>query len=157
METTNSGSLSPVKKISLGILLLLLLLLFTSNDTVSSVTSPAPSYQDIEWKLDSEVKGVEFYHAIAKCKDHSAVLIKLVNKNNYRVNVGWKEVFDTQNEKGVEGFLKNKKISIAPGETSEKNCDRATKKELVTQSHEVNPSYLADISRFSFKDITVSR
>lgn len=113
--------------------------------------------QDLDWKLGQTVGGVEFYYAITSCKGSSTVFHKINNKNAYPVQIAWKEVFDTQAEKSVEGYNGQKKLVVQPGETYETDCINPTHKALVTLASSAIPTYIATITKFNYKDVTVIR
>jgi len=117
-----------------------------------------PSH-DLNWQLDKTVNGVQFFYAIAACngKNGDVVFLKMNNKNAYAVEVLWKEVFQTQMEKEVESYRGEKKIILQPGETFESDCSNATHKELLIIAQQAFPTYLATISKFNYKEISVKK
>lgn len=139
----------------------LLLIFFFSNSffitPANLKTSTAKNHYTVDWQLDKTVAGVEFYHSISTCNGKSVVFLKLVNTNSYSVKASWKELFTTQFDKQVEGYRGKKNLVLSPGETSETSCSTARHKELVVLSSQITPTYDAEISNFSFKDISVSK
>ncbi|MBC7936722.1 MAG: hypothetical protein H7Y86_15330 [Rhizobacter sp.] len=107
------------------------------------------------WILDTEVNGVEFYHSIQDCNGKKVVFLKFNNKNSYAVEVSWKEVFTTQEGPQIEGFLGQKTIVLEVGETKETDCSNPLKKQLLIMPEQVKPTYLAEVSKFNYKAITV--
>ncbi|RYZ55951.1 MAG: hypothetical protein EOO14_12730 [Chitinophagaceae bacterium] len=142
----------------------LFLVLFT---TAFSVTNSAPpslcllkkqsATIAIDWQLDATVNGVEFYHAITECGGRKIVFLKVNNKNAYKVNVSWKEVFTTVEGKEVAGAEAQKKLQLPTGEAFETSCETMTRKELVILPERVTPTYVVKIAKFNYKDIAVSR
>ncbi len=112
--------------------------------------------QNLNWQLDKTVNGVEFFYALSACQSNDAVFLKLNNTNKYPVNVSWKETFETQVEKDAEGNGGRKKMIIQPGETFEADCVNPAHKELVVLAPKAVPTYIAVISKFSYKDVTVT-
>jgi hypothetical protein len=119
--------------------------------------SPGKQNFDVDWQLDATVSGVQFYHSITGCNGKKVVFLKFVNTNNYQVKIAWKEVFATQADQKVEGFLGQKKLLLSPGETSETDCENARRKECLILPSQVSPTYNADILKFDYKEITVSK
>ena len=115
-----------------------------------------PLPQNLNWQLETTVNGVEFYYAISKCNTENVVFLKMKNKNNYNVQVSWKEVFQTQLEKNKETGVE-KKITILPGETFESDCTNIVHPELVIFSSQINPTYIVSISKFNYKNIMISK
>ncbi len=110
----------------------------------------------LNWQWDKTVSGVEFSYALSACKGSDVVFLKLKNTNKYPVNVSWNEVFETQVEKNAEGNRDRKKMIIQPGETFESDCMNPVHKELVILASKAVPTYIAVISKFSYKDVTVT-
>ncbi len=110
----------------------------------------------LNWQRDKTVDGVEFFYALSACKGSDVVFLKLNNTNKYPVNVSWNEVFETQVEKNAEGNGNRKKMIIQPGETFESDCMNPVHKELVILASKAVPTYIAVISKFSYKDVTVT-
>ena len=137
-------------------ILLFIAILFLSPDIYAfhNYFLPSPE-QDLNWQLDKTVNGVEFFYALSSCSGSNAVFLKLNNKNKYAVEVSWKEGFQTQIEKDAEG-KGDKKIVIQPGETFETNCFNPVHKELVVLASKAVPTYVAIISKFNYKDVTVT-
>lgn len=154
MASTPYGS--PKGKTLLIIITLLLspLLHTFSNNYNDPLSSPE---QDLNWQHDKTVGGVELFYAISPCKGSSAVFLKMNNKNRYPVEVSWKETYETQAEKAVEGYGGVKKIVVPPGETFESDCGNPTHKALVVLAGNAIPTYIAVISNFHYKDVTVNK
>ncbi|HEX5024050.1 MAG TPA: hypothetical protein VFV68_02210 [Agriterribacter sp.] len=119
----------------------------------------SPPSHDLNWHLDKTVNGVQFFYAIAACngKNGDVVFLKMNNKNTYAVEVLWKEVFQTQMEKVAEGRGGEKRIILQPGETFESDCNHASHKELLIIAQQAFPTYLATISKFNYKEISVKK
>ena len=81
------------------------------------------------------------------------VFLKMNNKNQYSVDVSWKEVFETQLAKDKEGSGGAKKIILPKGETLESDCAHPAQPVLLTRSSQVDPTYVVTISKFNYKDI----
>lgn len=134
-----------------------LILIFSAPKLWASPPQPHHNQSVIQWQLDKTVGGVEFYFAISTCNKENVVFLKMNNKNNYPVEVSWKEVFQTQLEKNKEGFAGTKKITISPGETFESDCNTIQQPLLIVLAGQISPTYIATISGFSFKDISVTK
>jgi hypothetical protein len=137
--------------------LLIIAILFFSPGIYASQNAPLSlPQQDLNWQLDKTVNGVEFFYALSACKGSDAVFLKLNNKNKYPVEVAWKETFQTQVEKDAEGNGGRKKMIIQPGVTFETDCINPIHKDLVVLASKAVPTYIAAISKFSYKDVTVT-
>ena len=133
-----------------GVLVMLLLL---STGAVAMYRSAA---RPDNWVLDKTVNHVDCYYLLTECGGKKVVLLKFNNKNTYKVKVTWKEVFDTQLQKGVAGFRGKKQLLIAPGETFASGCADSKNKELLVLPADVIPTYAAEIVAFEFNDIQVT-
>ena len=113
--------------------------------------------QDISWTLDSTVNGVEFYHELADCGNSRKVLLRFVNKNSGPMVVTWKEFLTTrQLNTPTESAGGVKTLVLKPGETKAKSCTDTTLPLCVIDAGKAIPAYQADITGFSYKEITVS-
>jgi hypothetical protein len=111
----------------------------------------------IDWILDSKVNGVEFYHSIEECNGKKVVFLKFNNTNAYSVKVTWKEVFTTQAEVGAEGFSGKKELVVTPGITMPASCTDIINKKNIIVSSDISPTYIAEIQKFNYKDINVTK
>lgn len=137
------------------VLTIVILLLSTGAHAINPHPLSLPE-QYLNWQLDKTVNGVELFYALSACKGSDVVFLRLNNTNKYPVNVSWNEVFETQVEKNAEGNRDRKKMIIQPGETFESDCMNPVHKELVVLASKAVPTYIAVISKFSYKDVTVT-
>jgi len=108
------------------------------------------------WKLSTSNGNVDFYYRIDECKGQKAVFLKIVNSNNYDVQVYWKEVItDKRSGSEIEGFYGEKKLLIPAGTNLQANCNNSDQIECLTLATSVVPTHLVDIQDFKFKDIKV--
>jgi hypothetical protein len=147
------------QRLSFLFLLLLLSAFSVSNSAPPSLSAlqKQPVTVAVEWQLDATVNGVEFYHAIAECKGRKIVFLKVNNKNAYKVNVSWKEVFTSVEGQKVAGANSPKKLLLSTGETFEASCETTIRKELVILPEQVHPTHVIKIAKFNYNDIAVSR
>ena len=140
-----------------------ILLLFTTssfqsqNYSAFQINSSIKEKVDVDWQLDATVSGVQFYHSLTRCNGIKVVFLKFVNTNTYQVKIAWKEVFATQADPKIEGYMGQKKLLLPPGETSETNCENSSHKECLILPSQVTPTYNADILKFEYKEIIVSK
>ena len=139
------------------ILLIPYLLLTAFNSPLEQQAWSDGLHQDITWTLDTTVNGVEFYHSLVTCGDTRKVLLRFVNKQRGTVTVKWKESFITRQvstpTNGEEGV---KTLELKPGETKALNCNDSANPACVVNPEKAIPAYRADITGFSFREITVS-
>lgn len=109
-----------------------------------------------EWVLFKTVNNVDFYYQFNDCSGKKVVFLKLNNRNKQAVKVSWKEVFTTQFEKDKTGMAGTKHLLIGTGEISAADCSNIKIKELVVLPSHVNPTYNADIQKFSITDLMVT-
>ncbi|MEO6584082.1 MAG: hypothetical protein ABIO05_07145 [Ferruginibacter sp.] len=109
------------------------------------------------WVLDKTVSNVVFYHMVKVCKGENVVFLKFNNKNTSPVKISWAEVFSTQLETDRPGALGQKSLVIPSGVSSYSDCSGSSHKEFITLSTDVSPAYIAVISKFDFKNITVEK
>lgn len=127
------------------------------NNKITHSYLSTQNQHSINWQLDATVDGVQFYHSISGCNGRKVVFLKFDNTNKYKVNVSWKEVFTTQEGPHIEGVQGQKEVLLSPGKTLETNCENSIHKELVILPEQVNPTYVANISKFEYKDISVTK
>jgi hypothetical protein len=137
------------------VLTIAILFLSTGIHAINPHPLPLPEPY-LNWQWDKTVNGVEFSYALSACKGSDVVFLKLNNTNKYPVDVSWSEVFETQVEKNAEGNGNRKKMIIQPGEIFESDCMNPVHKELVILASKAVPTYIAVISKFSYKDVTVT-
>jgi len=110
-----------------------------------------------EWVYDTTVSNIQFYHKVVLCGQKNAVFLRFVNLNKQHVNISWMEAFVTsQVPQETDGFFGEKQLLLKPGETQQTDCFNTSNPECLISFHHVNPTYLADILKFKFKDIKVS-
>lgn len=108
------------------------------------------------WIFDKTVDNVEFYYQIVDCMGQKVVFLKFVNRNTRNVKISWKESFDTQTKKQVEGFRGRKQLVIGNGETSQTGCTDRRFRECLVLPEDADPTSIVQIVKFSYKEITVS-
>lgn len=112
----------------------------------------------IQWQSDGLVNGVSFFHSIGVCNGEHVVFLKLINKNNFKVKITWKEDFvSRQVAQKTEGSFGEKELTLKAGQTSEANCAMVKQKELIVRADQVNPSFKAEILDYGFRNINVSK
>ena len=131
------------------------------TDNSSLIHCAAKTYGDVinSWIFDKTVGNVDFYHLIAVCGRNKVVFLKFNNKNSYKVNVSWQEVFITKqkNAEKTEGPFRQKQLVLLPGETSQSDCENIKQDELLARPDQTTPVYRAQITKFIFKDVIVTR
>ena len=147
VDSHNLPELSPRKHKSL----LFCLLLLVSAGAFAGDDSKA---EKLDWKLDATVKGVQFYHAVSDCSGRQVAFLKFVNNNSYAVNVSWKESVKTQLRTEENLLRGGQQLSLPPGETLADNCS-ANCKACMLVSEAIDPTYVAQIVSYSFKNISV--
>jgi hypothetical protein len=134
--------------------LLLILFLFLSGliHPQDNTTSTNSGF----WVLDKTVKNVEFYHMISECSGKKVVFLKFNNKNNYKVKIAWKEVFQTKQQKEkIEGIKGTKELMLFPGIKSSDNCNTPNNTGLFISPEQVSLTHAVEILQFEFKEINV--
>ncbi len=111
-----------------------------------------------EWTLNQSTSNVDFYYRIDNCSGQKAVLLKIVNKNDYEVEVNWKEVFtEAHTMRKVEGFASEKALLIkAEGTVEARSCSDYDQPECLVLSSMVSPTGVVQIQDFTFRSITVN-
>lgn len=132
-----------------------LMLMFFSF-TVSAKSLSINNSNEEGWVLDTIINKVAFYHKIVLCGDKNAVLLKFDNQNQTEVSISWKESFKTkQMLSNVIGFKEVKTLNVKTGLTSPNSCEDQNNISLIAGSHDVDPTFIADILDFAFIDITI--
>ena len=132
-----------------------LLLMFFSF-AVSAKSLSINNSNDEGWILDTIVNKVAFYHKIVLCGDKSAVLLKFDNQNLTDVTVSWNESVKTkQMPSSIIGFKGVKTVNLKTGSTSPNSCEDQNYVNLIIGSHDVDPTFIADIIDFKFIGITI--
>jgi hypothetical protein len=137
-----------------SVILLTLLLTISSTCLHAQKKSISPN---TNWTLDARINGVTFYHVISTCEGKNVVFLRMINANKFNVEISWKEVFSTQHERELNGYLGEKKLVLQAGEFAETSCSNQKEKKLLVLPEQVNPTYVVQISKFDFKEIRVSR
>ena len=171
MKTINDLKLCNKRKLFKGLALSLCIVLITSTNSSASPPGKLLFYTlkniflpilyplfNNDWILDKTVGNVNLYYKIAECKGSNTVFLKFNNRNNYAVNIVWKELFVTQQiatkSEGMHGI---KNIILPPGETSASSCEDAKNKDCIILAEKAIPAYKATITQFEFKDIHVNK
>jgi hypothetical protein len=130
----------------------------TSKGSVIFSTSPAGGNSgSTEWVLQTTNGNVEFYYKIDECNGQKAVFLKFVNKNNYKVEVKWEEVYaDKKSGKSFDNFEGKKHLVISPNATLQASCNSTECTECLILSSMVSPVQVVDVQQFDFKNITVN-
>jgi hypothetical protein len=145
------------KSIKGVLMVFFLVLLLQSTNGLFAQRPPENSTPRINWSLNATVNNVKFYHAIVDCNGKKMVFLKFDNKNSYPVDVTWKEVFATQLEEKADGYAGKKQLTLQKGVTMPVNCaDNLNKKNIISSS-EVSPTYVVEIRKFDYKEISVSK
>ncbi len=85
----------------------------------------ANPWQDAVLRADglTEVEGVEAYSMRTTCGNQDVVLIKFVNKNNYKVRVEWKDAIKTPSGWVYSNVQTPKSLYLEPGNTVVGQCN----------------------------------
>jgi hypothetical protein len=111
---------------------------------------------DISWTLDKTVNNVDFYHKLIACGDKKAVLLKIENRNNFNVEITWKQIIGSkQIPNSTEESSTSQTLIVEPGITESVDCSENNNPILVILPTEINPTFLADIENFNFSSITI--
>ena len=130
-----------------------LMLMFFSFAASAKSLSINDSNED-GWVLDTIVNKVAFYHKIVLCGDKNAVLLKFDNQNQFVVTVSWKESLKTkQIPNFIDGYKGLKTLSLKSGLNNLSGCLDESNSSLIIKFNDVNPTFVADILNFNFKEI----
>jgi hypothetical protein len=153
-----------VRQCSFAYLILILSLSFYSFTSIKTLIQKQHFHKGISqhkiidtWFFDKIIRNVEFYHMIGECNGKKTVLLKLHNKNNYKVKISWKENFDTQFEKHTKGYRGQKQFVLLKGELVQGGCGSKNFNEGFISPEEINPAFIADLRGFEYVDIKVVR
>ena len=111
--------------------------------------------KDAQWIKSTTVNNVDFYHQIVTCGNKKAVLLRFENKNNFNVEVSWKELITIEEQFTSDSKLETKTLIINPGITEPSSCSDNSKSLLIILATEVNPTFGASINGFNFEDIKI--
>jgi hypothetical protein len=144
---SNQNSNFMKKAILFKILLSLIVMLGSIGHTYAS-----------DWKLDKSTGNVEFYYKVGECDGQQAVLLKIVNNNQYDVQVSWKEVImDKTVGRSIESFEGEKELTLTAGKTMQaSSCGVTDSSELLVFLSAVAPTHVVDMQKFEFSNIAVS-
>ncbi|WP_205502485.1 hypothetical protein [Rufibacter psychrotolerans] len=135
-----------------------LVLLFLLAPALSTVGSRPGAVQpdDASWIFHSEAQGVKIYYKIGTCENRSVVFLKFSNTTKKKVELAWKEAYQTsQVPEELESYGQGKRLVLPPGDTSEDDCTQVGIKECITYSEKALPTFKADITRVNFKNVRV--
>ncbi len=96
--------------------------------------------------------GVEAFYQISKCDHKDVILIKLVNQNEFAVNVEWNDAIFTKEQQWIRNEKADVKkcLTINGGETKTGECSEKSPKELIVIVHD----FIKDIDEFNLFRIT---
>lgn len=149
-----------MKKTTIIPVLLSLFMLWGSNIMALSPEGLSLTTEMSEdWTLDQSTGNVDFYYRIDNCSGQKAVLLRIVNRNDYEVQVNWKEFFtDANTRRTIEGFASEKELTLAAGRTVEaRSCSDYDMAECLTLSSLVSPTSVVRIQDFEFRSVTVNQ
>jgi hypothetical protein len=113
-------------------------------------------YNSDSWILNTTVNNVVFYHKLVSCGDKKAVLLKFENKNNFEVEVSWKQIVGSvQVPNPNDDLASNNTLVLKPGTTEPNDCSDIENDILVVLPNEVSPMFIADIETFNFSSIQI--
>jgi len=108
------------------------------------------------WILDNSVNNVDMYHMITDCNGKKVTFLKFENKNNYSVQIAWKEVFVTEQVSDkIRSINGEKKLELLAGQLAVPKCGE-TSNPLIIHTAQALPHFRADIRNFEFKDVLVT-
>lgn len=112
--------------------------------------------QDDSWTLQTTVDNVDLQYKIVDCGEKKAVLMRFDNKNDFSVQVSWRHIIgSTLVPNTTVESSDTFSIVIGSGTTAPENCEDSNLEALVILPTEVDPTYIADITNFSFSSVTV--
>ncbi|MFW5706343.1 MAG: hypothetical protein ACOC12_00350 [Bacteroidota bacterium] len=143
------------------ITIVLAMILFVGSQTYAlnpESLSVVTEISDDDWTLNQSNNNVDFYHRIEVCDGQRTVLLMMVNRNDYPVEVSWQEVFtDKATQKNVQGYYGEKKVMIDASTTMQaKTCSEFDAEEFVIPLNMVTPTQVIDVQKFEFQNINVS-
>jgi hypothetical protein len=129
---------------------------FNDDEQPEGIININQETKDDSWVLDTTLNNVVFYHKLVSCGDKKAVLLKFENRNNFNVEISWKEIIGSKQEPNPnDEFSTTNTLIIQLGITQPIDCSDTTNAALVVLPVEVSPMFIADIESFSFSSITV--
>lgn len=110
-----------------------------------------------DWLLDKSTNNVEFFYKIQECNGKNAVLLKIVNNNDFEITVTWTDVVsDNVSGKTIESHYGAKKLVIPAETTFQANCTENDRSECIIFADEIIPTHKANIMSFEFSNIIVN-
>ncbi len=127
-----------MKKLTLILALAIAALNFKGQQSAVSNRDP---WQSAVLRADGllDVEGVEAYSMRTTCGTNEVVLIKFVNKNNYRVRVEWKDAIKTAGGWIYSKTAAPKTLYLEPGNTVLGDCGGLEKLKVSVGSIIDNP------------------
>lgn len=118
-----------MKKAFLSIIFVVSFVIAKSQAPVNINNNQVQNWQNAILRADglTEIEGVEALCLKTKCNNEDVVLVKLINKNNFRVGVEWVDAIFVN---GVWYYPKNspkKKLFIEANSTIEADCNGTEK------------------------------
>jgi hypothetical protein len=115
------------------------------------------SHEMTDWIADGSMNNVDFYYRIAQCEGRQVVFLKFENRNEYHVEITWKEsFFDKIIGQRITGIYGQKQLVLTPGQVLEADCLSGDCKECITRSADVVHTHVVQIGEFNFLEVSVS-
>ncbi len=109
------------------------------------------------WVFDKTVSNVDMYHMIDECNGKNVIYLKFENKNKFKVQINWKEVFVTsQVAAKTESFDGEKKLLLPAGQVMTTYCGETINQACLILAEKAIPHYKADFRNFEFKDVLIT-
>jgi hypothetical protein len=129
---------------------------FNKDEQPEGIINMNQETKDDSWVLDTTLNNVVFYHKLVSCGDRKAVLLKFDNKNNFNVEISWKQIVNSKQEpNATDEFSSLNTLIVNSGSVEATDCSDSNNDLLVVLPGEASPMYIADILSFSFSNIVV--
>lgn len=129
---------------------------FNDDEQPEGIININQETKDDSWVLDTTLNNVVFYHKLVSCGDRKAVLLKFDNKNNFNVEISWKQIVNSKQEpNATDEFSSLNTLIVNSGSVEATDCSDSNNDLLVVLPGEASPMYIADILSFSFSNIVV--
>jgi hypothetical protein len=136
--------------------------LFFVGNQIAGTFDPADDHagnrHESGWNFSKTSQNVEFHYKVQDCNGQKVVFLRLVNSNDFEVQVNWTEVFgDKISGRKIQAFNGEKQVVLKAGQTIQaEDCERISQENFVTILSKVTPTHVIEMESFEIIKIEIT-